>query len=75
MGASSTPGNWQIDGDEFVVLVNDEEQYSIWPSAKTVPQGWRQVGPIGPKAECLAYVEQHWTDMRPKSLQHQMKRP
>jgi MbtH protein len=74
MEASSTSGNWQIDGDEFIVLVNGEEQYSIWPSAKAVPLGWRQVGPKASKAECLAFVEQHWTDMRPKSLQDQMKR-
>lgn len=75
MGAGSASGNWRIDGDEFIVLVNGEEQYSIWPSAKAIPQGWSQVGPKGPKAECLAFVEQHWTDMRPKSLQNQMKRP
>jgi len=75
MGTSSTSGNWQIDGDEFIVLVNGEEQHSIWPSAKAIPWGWRQVGPTGPKAECLAFVEQRWTDMRPKSLQDQMKQP
>lgn len=56
----------------FKVLVNHEEQYSIWPDYKAVPAGWREVGKSGPKADCLAYVEQVWTDMRPLSLRRQM---
>ena len=66
------PGNWSIDGDEFMVLINDEGQHSLWPSALAIPSGWRQIGPVGPKAECLAFVEANWTDMRPISLQHDM---
>ncbi len=56
----------------YEVVVNHEEQYSIWPSHKEVPAGWRTVGKTGTKAECLAYVEEVWTDMRPKSLREKM---
>jgi uncharacterized protein YbdZ (MbtH family) len=51
----------------FVVLVNDEEQHSLWPSAMAVPAGWRQVhGPAG-RQSCLDFVEANWTDIRPLS--------
>ena len=61
-----------IDGALFRVLVNGEEQYSLWPSGKEIPAGWRSVhGPDGREA-CLAYVEANWTDMRPKSLREAM---
>jgi MbtH protein len=52
----------------FVVLVNDEDQYSLWPRFKEIPAGWKQVGPTGSKEECLKFVEANWTDMRPRSL-------
>lgn len=58
---------------EFLVLINEEGQYSLWPSFKDVPAGWSAVGPRGSRAECLAYIEEHWTDMRPKSLIRQME--
>ncbi|HEX8867877.1 MAG TPA: MbtH family protein, partial [Lentzea sp.] len=54
------------DNGEFYVVVNDEDQHSLWPSFSEVPAGWRAVfGPAG-RADSLAYVDQHWTDMRPK---------
>ena len=56
----------------FKVLVNHEEQYSLWPDYKAVPTGWRETGQRGSKAECLAYVEREWTDMRPLSLRQSM---
>ncbi|HYP24724.1 MAG TPA: MbtH family NRPS accessory protein [Actinomycetota bacterium] len=56
----------------YDVVVNDEEQYSIWPAHKDLPAGWRKAGKTGPKQECLAYVEEVWTDMRPKSLRDRM---
>jgi MbtH protein len=56
------------DSTVYQVVVNDEEQYSIWPADRELPPGWRAVGPRGYKAECLAYIEQVWTDMRPLSL-------
>ncbi|OLF19034.1 MbtH family protein [Actinophytocola xanthii] len=56
----------------FHVLVNDEEQHSLWPSFAQVPAGWRSVhGPAG-RESCLAYVEEHWTDLRPRSLRERM---
>jgi MbtH protein len=61
-----------IDGDVFIVLINDERQYSIWPAAKAVPDGWSRIRPAGPKVECLAFVEANWTDMRPRSLREAM---
>lgn len=51
----------------YVVLVNDEAQYSLWLSHKEIPSGWRQVGPSGTRAQCLAYVEEVWTDITPLS--------
>ena len=60
--------SWGDDNTIFDVVINDEEQYSIWPSYKPIPEGWRAVGKQGPKVDCLAYVDEHWTDMRPKSL-------
>lgn len=52
----------------YRVVVNHEEQYSIWPEQNDVPAGWRDAGKQGSKAECLAYVEEVWTDMRPLSV-------
>jgi MbtH protein len=53
---------------EYFVVVNDEEQYSIWPAERELPKGWNAVGPPRSRQECLDYVEQVWTDMRPKSV-------
>jgi MbtH protein len=55
------------DLTSFVVR-NDEEQYSWWPADRPVPAGWTVVGPPRSKAECLAYIEQVWTDIRPLSM-------
>lgn len=56
----------------YLVVVNDEEQFSIWPQGKTIPAGWRDVGVSGDKATCLAHIEEVWTDMRPLSLRRAM---
>lgn len=53
---------------DFQVVMNDEEQYSIWPTDREVPAGWRAAGPRGPKAQCLEYIDQVWTDLRPLTL-------
>jgi MbtH protein len=58
----------------YRVVVNHEEQYSIWPTYKELPLGWSEGGPTGSKAECLAYIETAWTDMRPLSLRKAMER-
>ena len=60
------------DGGTFYVLVNDEEQYSLWPAFTDLPAGWRMVFGEDSRANCLAYVEKSWTDMRPKSLRQAM---
>jgi MbtH protein len=52
----------------FKVLINEEEQYSLWPADLPVPGGWAETGVCASKAECDAYLEETWTDMRPKSL-------
>jgi uncharacterized protein YbdZ (MbtH family) len=57
----------------YKVVVNHEEQYSIWPEYKENPLGWKDVGKTGPKAECLAYIKEVWTDMRPLSLRRKME--
>ncbi len=66
----------QDDRDPFHtyrVVRNDEEQYSIWPEERELPPGWLDVGFRGPKAECLAHIEQVWTDIRPLSLRRMME--
>jgi MbtH protein len=59
----------------YRVLVNLEEQYSIWPAFKEIPAGWEPIGEAAPKDVCLDYIAQHWTDMRPKSLRDAMAGP
>jgi MbtH protein len=54
----------------YRVVVNDEEQYSIWPVDRELPLGWKDAGKQGLKAECLAYIQEVWTDMRPLSLRN-----
>jgi MbtH protein len=61
------------EDETFIVLVNHEEQYSIWPQWKAVPGGWKAVeGVQGDKKTVLEYVEKTWTDMRPRSLRDWM---
>jgi uncharacterized protein YbdZ (MbtH family) len=66
---------WDEENDATIykVVVNHEEQYSIWPADRESPLGWQDVGKSGPKAECLAYIEAVWTDMRPLSLRKHME--
>ncbi|MFJ9106245.1 MbtH family protein [Streptomyces sp. NPDC102405] len=54
--------------DQHRVVVNDEEQYALLPARTPLPAGWREAGCSGSKDDCLAYVEEHWRDMRPLSL-------
>jgi uncharacterized protein YbdZ (MbtH family) len=66
---------WDDENDSTIykVVVNHEEQYSIWPAERENPLGWRDVDKSGPKAECLAYIKEVWTDMRPLSLRKRME--
>lgn len=64
--------NEHEDTTLYRVVVNHEEQYSIWPADRELPFGWSDAGFQGNKAECLAHIEAVWTDMRPKSLRDKM---
>jgi MbtH protein len=60
------------DNRQYRVVVNHEEQYSIWPSDREIPAGWKDAGKVGTKQECLDFVKEVWTDMRPLSLRQKM---
>jgi MbtH protein len=57
--------------ERYLAVINHELQYSIWPAAKPIPNGWREVM-AGSKEECLEYIKQNWTDMRPLSVRRAM---
>ena len=59
----------------YRVVLNGEEQYSIWPAYKDLPLGWAEDGVAGTRDECLAHIERVWTDMRPLSLRTAMDAP
>ena len=64
-----------MDGDDevvYMVVVNDEEQYSLWRADEPPPKGWSPVGKSGSRTECLEYVKTIWVDMRPASLRRRM---
>jgi MbtH protein len=56
------------ENGQFYVLVNEEDQHSLWPAFAEVPAGWRVAFGVAGRQECLTYVEENWTDMRPRSL-------
>lgn len=56
----------------YRVVLNQEGRYSIWPDYKEIPWGWQAEGKIGPKQDCLDYINEVWTDMRPRSLREAM---
>ena len=62
----------ETDDRVYKVVVNHEEQYSLWLAARTSPPGWKEVGKCGSKQECLDYIKEVWVDMRPLSLRRQM---
>lgn len=66
-------GGEQEDTTIYTVVVNHEEQYSIWPVYRELPPGWKAAGKSGLKSECLAYIKEVWTDMRPLSLRKRME--
>ncbi len=65
--------NDEEDGAIYKVVINHEEQYSIWPEHRENPPGWNDAGKSGTKQECLDYIKEVWTDMRPLSLRKQME--
>ena len=66
------PSEEEEDTRTYTVVINDEEQYSVWFADREIPNGWREVGKKGPKAECLKYIGDVWSDMRPLSLRKWM---
>ncbi len=60
------------DRTTYKVIVNQEEQYAVWPEYKDIPAGWRYGDKAGTKADCLAYIKEVWVDMRPLSLRQKM---
>jgi MbtH protein len=78
MTGSKTEGGLYMSVEEredtaiYNVVINDEEQYSIWPDGRQNAPGWYDAGFQGLKADCLAYVKETWTDMRPLSLRKKM---
>ncbi len=71
--AFAQSGEDKEDNRDYIVVVNHEEQYSIWIADKELPAGWMKVGFKGKKPECLAYIKEVWTDMRPLSLRKKME--
>jgi MbtH protein len=63
----------QEDKILYKVVVNQEEQYSIWPAERENALGWQDIGKTGTKDDCLAYIAEVWTDMRPLSLRKKME--
>lgn len=68
-------GTETMNTPRYLVVVNHEEQYSIWEDADPVPAGWRATGFTGTKDDCLDHIESVWTDMRPRSVRERMSRP
>lgn len=67
-------GNESADATAFKVVVNHEEQYSIWPADRANAPGWRDAGKTGSRDECLAFIREVWVDLRPLSLRARMSR-
>ena len=64
--------NDDTEDTKYKVVVNDEEQFSIWAADRPNPDGWRDAAKTGSKSECLAYIKEVWTDMRPLGLRNKM---
>jgi MbtH protein len=62
-----------VNEERYFVVVNDEQQYSIWPSGRDIPQGWRKDGFEGSKAQCLTHIADVWADMRPLSVRRHLQ--
>lgn len=60
------------DTATYKVVVNHEEQYSIWPVDREIPLGWKDAGMMGMRRECLSYIDETWTDMRPLSVRDRL---
>ncbi|CAM5625209.1 MbtH family protein OS=Streptomyces alboniger OX=132473 GN=CP975_32000 PE=4 SV=1 [Streptomyces alboniger] len=68
------PNPFDDENGTFLVLVNDENQHSLWPVFAEIPDGWKAVFGEDSRKSCLMYIEENWTDMRPKSLIDEMEK-
>jgi len=59
--------------DRYAVVVNDEQQYSLWPTTKALPTGWTPTGFEGHRQECVSHIDEVWTDMRPRSVRERVE--
>jgi len=59
--------------DRYKVVINHEEQYTIWPADRENPLGWKDVGKVGRESDCLDYIEEVWTDLRPPLVRQKVK--
>ena len=64
---------FEDENGEYLVLINEEGQYSLWPAFLDIPNGWRATGPKGERTVCLAWIDENWIDMRPLTLVRQME--
>ncbi len=64
--------SFDTENEIFTVVKNHQDQHSIWPIWKDIPLGWQQVGKQGDKTQCLTYINEHWTDMAPRSLKQEI---
>ena len=69
-----TTNPFEDEDAEYLVLINHENQHSLWPAWREIPAGWSAVGPKGKRKVCLDWIEANWTDMRPKSLIEAMEK-
>jgi MbtH protein len=74
MSTFETSMQWMNENQQYRVVVNHEDQYSIVLAAQAIPPGWRDAGKSGHRSECLAYVGHVWTDMRPLSQREMLER-
>ncbi|OBJ22921.1 protein mbtH [Mycobacterium colombiense] len=66
---------FEDDSGSFFVLINDQEQHSLWPAFAEIPAGWQMTYGEADRAACLEYIEQNWADIRPKSLRERVAGP
>lgn len=59
---------FESESADYLVIVNHEEMYSIWPAFREIPEGWKVTGPKGGRQLCVGWIEANWTDMRPRKL-------
>lgn len=73
LSPATAPAQMKVDTSLYAVVINHEEQYSLWPADREPPRGWRAEGEKCTEKACIAYIEEVWTDMRPLALQQNIE--